>query len=186
MKYVRMKSGEIDIMEDGASIPAGSETIFSTDPSVYQGTWETEKLHTQRADVVQSKSETQKRLEGHMRGGAQADRPYWTEPTKAHPQDKVCLNCGKVMKGVRPNKKFCSDKCRKDYSQRGKRAEKRAIKSFKPHMGKEGQIFYMYRGEIGFIPALWTDSRKRTEKYIKDHYPEDVGKEVLEQVKEVI
>jgi predicted nucleic acid-binding Zn ribbon protein len=199
MKYVRMKSGDIDLMEDGASIPAGSETIFSTDPAVYEGTWETEKLHAKRADIVQSeegktvvveggtvKSEAEIKAEGHMRGGKESDRPFWTEPHKAHPKDKVCINCGKPMPGVRPNRKFCCEKCRNTYGKRIRRKEARKIKDFKPHMGKEGQIYYMYEGKIGFIPALWCDNRKRTEKYIKENYPAEVGKIVLEQVKEVM
>lgn len=198
MKYVRLKSGDIDIMEDGAGIPAGSETIFSTEPAVYEGTWDKPVSYVEHADVVidQKGEETDKYKVDERQGThktfeekriVKRERQIgWSEPHKAHPTDKVCLNCGKVMKGVRPNRKFCSDKCRKNYSKVASRRKERAIKEFKPHMGKEGQIFYMYKGEIQFIPALWCDSRKRTEKYIKDHYPEDVGKIVLEQVKEVM
>jgi predicted nucleic acid-binding Zn ribbon protein len=197
MKYVRMKSGEIDIMKDGDSIPAGAETIFSTDPSVYEGTWETEKIGI-RADINIEpgkievaeggtiKSPAQLKLEGHMRGAKDADRPFWTEPTKAHPKDKVCLNCGKPMPGVRPNRKFCSENCRKRYSERIKRKEARDIKKFKPHMGKEGQIYYMYEGKIGFIPALWCDTEKRATKYVKERYESNEQVKILEQIKEVI
>jgi predicted nucleic acid-binding Zn ribbon protein len=208
MKYVRMKSGEIDIMEDQDGIPPGSETIFSTEPAVYQGTWETEKL-SKRADVHMTekgkpeggepgtygievieggtiKPEEQKRLEGHMRGGKESDRPFWTEPHKAHPKDKVCLNCGKPMPGVRPNRKFCSEKCRNTYGKRIRRKEARDIKDFKPHMGKEGQIYYMYNGVVGFIPALWCENIKKVERYIKANYPEEAQEVILEQVKEAM
>ena len=198
MKYVRMKSGEIEIMEDGASIPADSETIFSTEPAVYEGTWDKPVSYVDHADVVvdQKGEETDKYKVDEKLGtqktfiekrlAKREKQMGWSEPTKAHPKDKVCLNCGKIMKGVRPNKKFCSDKCRKDYSQRGRRAEAKTVKQFKPHMGKEGQIYYMLNGKIEFIPALWCDSKKRCEKYIKDNITTEEQVSVLEQVQEVM
>jgi predicted nucleic acid-binding Zn ribbon protein len=197
MKYVREKDGKIEILADEDSISASAETIFSTDPSVYEGTWETEKIGV-RADISMEpskivaveggtvKSPAQLKLEGHMRAGKEADRPFWTEPHKAHPKDKVCLNCGKMMKGVRPNRKFCSDKCRKDYSQKGRRAVKKEIKQFVPHRGHEGQVYYMLNGQIKFVPALWCDTEKRAVKYVTERYEGKEQEEVVKQVKGVI
>jgi predicted nucleic acid-binding Zn ribbon protein len=197
MKYVRAKTGEITIEEDGAGIPADAETIFSTDPSVYEGTWETEKIH-ERGDIIKTdqgktdvvpggsiKSKVEEKLDAHE-GGKKDGKPFWTEPHKPHPTDRVCLNCGKKMVGVRPNKKFCSENCRKRYSEKIKRTEKRAIRDFKPHRGPEGQIFYMYEGKVAFIPALWAGKQSKAIKFVTDNIPEDKQALVIEQIKEVI
>jgi predicted nucleic acid-binding Zn ribbon protein len=209
MKYVRLKSGDIDIMEDGDSIPAGAETIFSTDPAVYEGTWDKPVDYVEHADVVMTKMGSGINREGAeaqygvdtrlgtqkpgqekvieaLEKGHGGGKRFWSEPHKAHPKDKVCLNCGKKMEGARPNRKFCSEKCRNTYGKRQRRAKQRTVKSFKPHMGKEGQIFYMYKGEISFIPSIWCDSLKRAEKYIKERYNDNEWVEIMEQIKEAM
>jgi predicted nucleic acid-binding Zn ribbon protein len=202
MKYVRDKTGKIEIMEDRDSISAGAETVFSTEPAVYEGTWDKPVDYIDRADVKYKSSggdetgpsremEVDRRLGtqkpfGEKRLAAREKQMGWSEPTKAHPTDKVCLNCGKPMKGVRPNRKFCSDKCRKDYSQKGRRAQAKQIKTFRPHVGKEGQIYYMFNGKIEFVPAIWCDTYKRAVKYMSERYEGKELEEIMEQIKGVI
>jgi predicted nucleic acid-binding Zn ribbon protein len=225
MKYVRMKSGEIDIMKDGDSIPADAETIFSTEPSVYEGTWDngvkdlgkiegpmdTPDPFKKHADVVVKSGKMDVQDKEHLgdipretsyigtkeerqKTGYDPERKLrehqkltgWKGVHKPHPEDKVCLNCGKVMKGVRPNRKFCSEKCKNTYGKRQRRAQAREVKQFKPHMGKEGQIYYMINGKISFVPALWSDSKKRATKYVTERYEGKELEDILEQVKEVM
>jgi predicted nucleic acid-binding Zn ribbon protein len=226
MKYVRMKSGEINIMEDSASIPAGSETIFSTEPAVYEGTWDKgvkdmegwEGSKSFKSDVFKKhgdvimKGEKMEVQDKSYPGDIPRDTSYigtkeerkktgydpekklredkakigWKGVHKPHPTDKVCLNCGKVMKDVRPNRKFCSDRCRKDYSQKSRRASAKAIKTFRPHMGKEGQIYYIHEGQISFVPGLFADNEKRAIKYVSERYKGKTLEDVIKQIKEVM
>lgn len=226
MKYVREKDGKIEIMEDRDSISAGAETIFSTEPAVYEGTWDNgvENLEGDVGGKVFGADVFKKHGDILMKGeqmevqnktypgdiprdtsfiGTKEERAKlkydpeqtlakhqrmtgWKGVHKSHPQDKICLECGKPMPGARPNKKFCSDKCRDAHKKRAQRAKASAIKKFVPHKGNEGQVYYILDGKIDFIPSLWCDSLKRAEKYVKTNYPANVQDVVLEQLREVM
>jgi hypothetical protein len=66
------------------------------------------------------------------------------------------------------------------------------MKNFKPHRGKSGEIYFISKGKDGrdsitFIPAFWSNSEERANKYIDEHYEGDKEKYYYkQQIKEVI
>ena len=116
-------------------------------------------------------------------------RTGWNEARKATDVKHVCPVCG-TRYWARPNKNYCTTRCKEVQKKRRYRKRIRDIKTFKPNRGKAGEVYFMYdnkgKNGITFVPAFHADSRERAKKYIEDTYPEDKVDDYFEQVKEVI
>ena len=113
----------------------------------------------------------------------------WKEARKATDVKHVCPVCA-TRYWARPNKNYCSERCKNVAKKRRQRKRKRDIRDFKPHRGTAGEIYIMcdVKGKqvISFVPAFHTENCARAKQYIKDTYPEDVRDNYMEQVKEVL
>ena len=116
-------------------------------------------------------------------------RTGWNEARKATDVKHVCPVCG-TRYWARPNKNYCTTRCKEVQKKRRYRKRIRDIKTFKPNRGKAGEVYFMYdnkgKNGISFVPAFHADTRERAKKYLEDTYPTDKVDEYNEQVKEVI
>lgn len=113
-------------------------------------------------------------------------RVKWHEPTHK-PTDvlHICPVCNTRYFG-RPNKAYCSTRCREVAKKRRQRQHKREIRDFKPHRGKTGEVYFMSNSEkIAFIPATNAENRTKAKKYLEEAFP-DPGNDYYNQIKGVI
>ena len=117
-------------------------------------------------------------------------RTGWKEAKKPTDVKHVCPVCGTRYWG-RPNKDYCTIKCKEVAKKRRQRKRKRDIRDFHPYRGKAGEVYFMSEVKdkpvITFVPAFNADCRARAKQYLEDTFSED--KEVedyYEQVKGVI
>lgn len=150
------------------------------------------ELLAQRADVMRDKT-TNEGL-GSIEHGEETQELRqdikgvgWVEPSTAKRKGEkvhVCPICGIKFVG-RPNKKFCSPRCKKTSDMRSYRAKD--LTKFKPHQGKSGEIYFKTEGaeqKITFVPAMYCDNLITAIDWLKKNYEGDkyVG-DYIEQVK---
>lgn len=155
------------------------------------------ELLSHRADVdINTEFKGHRGGLGGMSGGeenmleADKRRTQWSEPTHKDTDVKhKCLVCGTNYWG-RPNKKYCTTRCKEVGKKRRQRKRKRDIRDFKPYRGTAGEVYFMSfvnrKEVITFVPAFNADTRARAKKYIEDTYPPEIVNDYNEQVKEVI
>jgi predicted nucleic acid-binding Zn ribbon protein len=116
-------------------------------------------------------------------------RTGWKEARRATDVKHKCPVCGTIYWG-RPNKTYCGTPCKEVAKKRRSRKKKRDIRDFKPHRGKAGEVYFMYKdkgtNKITFIPAFYADTRERAKQYIEKICPEDKRDDYIQQVNEVI
>lgn len=114
----------------------------------------------------------------------------WIEPDRK-PTDvlHICPICSTKYYG-RPNKAYCTTRCKEVAKKRRQRKRVRDIRDFKSHRGTAGEVYFMEdkngKDGITFVPAFYADTRARAKKYIEDTYLADKRDDYFNQVKEVI
>jgi predicted nucleic acid-binding Zn ribbon protein len=151
------------------------------------------ELLNKRADIdINDTFDKERGGNGGMKGNIETDlesdkkRLKWNEPTrKATDVRHKCPVCGTHYWG-RPNKDYCTTRCKEVAKKRRSRKRMRDIRDFSPYRGKAGEVYFKDEKGITFIPAFNGDSRARAKKYLEDTYSDKDITSYYEQIKEVI